>query len=496
MRNKTALSVFACAILAFVAIFATVATRPDSEGITASLTIEAIPTSVAIYFEDGMADNTYSTNITPSADGSISSVETNVRIVTNGVYGYELYLHTTNSNGNMIGQDTGTTLSPMGGTIPNPIPFTASNCNSWGFATPAEDGNFSSAFDSSYTVMNNMPTTIVSSNFASVPTTLTAIHENVSSDLTDKDETRSYYFAFCAGANITADEYKANIVWTAIAIDEPPVIIPPIAENAEFIQNVSNDRCPTNRTWVVDARDNRTYWIRKIPNSGAGGTDLCWMETNLAYAGGGNNQFGDVKNLNERNAGAGRWDVAPANGIPFVRTDVASPVPPSSCTGSAPFSATNCTLPTTGSGNATGANGAQYGYHYNWCGAMGGQTPACNTTATTGFDTSVSICPAGRRLPVSNALNSALVNDFSALNNAVNGGSATSDAGLRSQWLGVYAGNVSDPSSWLAVNVSGNYWSSTISHPANSRIITFGVSQVVVLGLNTKSYGYPVRCVR
>lgn len=38
-------------------------------------------------------------------------------------------------------------------------------------------------------------------------------------------------------------------------------------------------------------RDNRTYWVQKLADG------RCWMLTNLAYAGGGNNSYGDVKAL-------------------------------------------------------------------------------------------------------------------------------------------------------------------------------------------------------
>jgi hypothetical protein len=208
-----------CLTLAFTAILIATLSRPDGESMNFGMTIAETPPSVSIF----IADNDQSTNLTPSTVGSISTIESNIRVTTHEVYGYDLLINTTNSGGNMLGTNTGSTLTPMPGTINNPIPFTTANCNSWGFATPAESGNYSSAFDSAYTILNNAPTTNISSNFASVPTSLTPIHENISNTITSVDESRSYYFAFCANSNTTPDQYKANIVWTAIAIDEPTI---------------------------------------------------------------------------------------------------------------------------------------------------------------------------------------------------------------------------------------------------------------------------------
>ena len=56
------------------------------------------------------------------------------------------------------------------------------------------------------------------------------------------------------------------------------------------IQTVTKANCSTTRTMVRDARDNSTYWIQKLADGN------CWMLTNLAYAGGGTNTYGDVIN--------------------------------------------------------------------------------------------------------------------------------------------------------------------------------------------------------
>ena len=64
----------------------------------------------------------------------------------------------------------------------------------------------------------------------------------------------------------------------------------PISPN---IQTITKASCPTELTLVKDARDNNSYYIKKL-------ADNCWMLTNLAYAGGtsngGTNTYSDVIN--------------------------------------------------------------------------------------------------------------------------------------------------------------------------------------------------------
>ena len=84
----------------------------------------------------------------------------------------------------------------------------------------------------------------------------------------------------------------------------------------------------------------------------------------------------------------------------------------------------------------------------------GTNTSACANATTPAPNTTISICPAGWRLPTQSP-----TNDFTLLNNAVNSGLTNTDAGLRSEWLaqrsGLWYGAFNYQSSY------GYYWSST-----------------------------------
>jgi uncharacterized protein (TIGR02145 family) len=227
------------------------------------------------------------------------------------------------------------------------------------------------------------------------------------------------------------------------------------------MQSLTNANCPTTRGTAFDARNNQVYYVQKI------GT-LCWMETNLRYAGNGNWQSSwgwadDRKPLTHINASG--------NGSSnYTDAQYANPG------GSTDY--TNTT-----------ANGGFYGYLYNWCAAMGGQANACNSTSTSGFDTNTSICPAGWRLPTGNG------GEFQALNNAVNGGSTSNDSGLRSGFLAVYSGGYN--SGLIDQGSYGYVWSSTVNSSTNAYNLNFNAGNVNPgTNNNNKNNGFAVRCVR
>jgi len=245
----------------------------------------------------------------------------------------------------------------------------------------------------------------------------------------------------------------------------------PEAQDGDLMQEIGESiRCPRNRTMLVDARDNRTYWARRIGN-------LCWMETNLAYAGGGNNAFGDTMTLNQNISPTAT--LQPNFGIPAGANPTTYPDAPSTATD--------------GGVNATTR---QYGYMYNWCAAMGNQPAACQTTAATQPNQSVNdgtnvwnVCPRGWRLPIGS--------EFLDLNRGVNNNSGGTDIGLRENWLGMRGGNWGG-GIWAAVGTTGTYWSSTVVSTGNARRFTFTAISVNNQDLNSviKESGGAVRCVR
>lgn len=231
-----------------------------------------------------------------------------------------------------------------------------------------------------------------------------------------------------------------------------------------LIQEITAANCPSERTMVVDARDNHTYWVQKLADGN------CWMLTSLAYAGGGTNTYGDVKTLTNGTGGSTTYTVAS-----YYIHSSANPT-------------TNPTEPSTSTDGGT--TDPQYGYHYNWCAAMGVQTTtsACANATTPAPDTNISICPAGWRLPTGGS-----GGEFTALNNAINGGATNTDAGLRSAWLAQRGGYWNSGFSYQGSG--GYYWSATQRSAGGAHSLDFNSSYVNPASNYGKFLGFSVRCV-
>ena len=234
--------------------------------------------------------------------------------------------------------------------------------------------------------------------------------------------------------------------------------------HGDFIQTVTSTNCPTTRTMVVDARDNHTYWVQKLADG------KCWMLTNLAYAGGGTNTYGDTKTLTDDSNG---WEQTFTLPRYYVHTN-ANPT-------------TNPTEPSDSTDG--GETNPQYGYLYNWCGAMGGQPSACQNAVGAGF-TSASVCPAGWRLPTGGT-NGEFNELIAAIDETTEGLVA---AALPTTWLSQFGG------AWYSTfgeqGSSGRYWSSTQNSSDYAHVLnSYTIWSVDPVYYTYKTNGLSVRCV-
>jgi len=228
------------------------------------------------------------------------------------------------------------------------------------------------------------------------------------------------------------------------------------------IQTITAANCPSTRTRAVDARDNNTYWVQELADG------KCWMLTNLAYAGGGTSTYSDTKTLTNGTGGSPTFTVASY----YVPT-----------TGS------NVTTEPTAPSTSTDGTG-QYGYLYNWCAAMGAQTAtsACANATTPAPNTTISVCPAGWRLPTGG-----VGGEFSTLHEQINDGWSNTDIGFRTNWL------IQRPGAWYSgFFTTGNsyYWSSTQYSASIAASLVADETSVNAESTSiTKNYGMAVRCM-
>lgn len=234
-----------------------------------------------------------------------------------------------------------------------------------------------------------------------------------------------------------------------------------VASDGDYIQTVTAANCPESRIVVRDARDGRSYFVQKLADG------ECWMLTSLAYAGGGSNVYGDVKTIQDGSTDTDITYLAPKYYVHSLANATNYPDTPSASTDG-------------------GVTNPQYGYLYNWCAAMGAQsgTSACLQATTPAPSSSVSICPAGWRLPSG---------EFESLNNTVNGGSTTSATGLFSVLLAQMSGRW-----YMSFTNQGGYgrmWSSVQSNDTGSNVLYFSNSIANPTNVYNKANGLSVRCI-
>ncbi|MCL2094903.1 hypothetical protein FWH13_02180 [Candidatus Saccharibacteria bacterium] len=396
----------------------------------------------------------------PTPDGQIYSSCLNVNVATDNPWGYTLTMRSETANlvsgSNSILAHSGTIAAP-----------TVLSNDRWGFCIPniymqrAGAGVFGNG--GSCGAANNIGSDTAYS-YAGLPTINTIIKRVNNTPSTAAEANTPIRFGVRPTAATPVGTYVATVTITA-SLNAMPL---PTAQNGDIMQEIGRTlSCPTTRTWMIDARDNRTYWVREIPDTRADVGDLCWMETNLAYAGGGTNTYGDVRAI--------------TNSESASSTDAFFMIPPGANPTSNP---TSPSLSTTG--------GGQLGYLYNWCAAMGNQqgTAACTNAAAPLPDANISICPGGWRLPIGGP-----GGEWTLLNNAINSGSTSSTSGLLTNSLFMYSGVWDDYFQYQGEG--GDYWSGTLADATSAWYIwlyshTWGVNPSATADT---SIGLAVRCV-
>lgn len=404
--------------------------------------------------------------------GSIAADCITIAVNTDDSNGYTLNINGP-ASGNLVGGLGGGLIEAKStGTMAAPTTFTNVGTDAtWGFGIPnGQIQGLTLGFDSAYQRLGSSNTTNTA-KYAEVPTTPTTFSKTGRANVLDAsdapiDDIYNIFFAATASTALPDGTYVGMVTISGM-VNANPSFLPP-AMTGQRIQTITATNCPTDRTRVIDARDGATYWVRKVG-------DLCWMETNLAYTGGGSNTYGDaMPAITKGTTGA---DAIFTSGRYFV-----------------PTGSNRTTGTTNPSPNINGTG--QYGYLYNWCAAMGNQPAACQGTAATQPNQSTNngtniynVCPANWRLPTGGS-----GGEVAALNTAVNGGSASNPSGLLKNSLYMYSGNWSNGAFYYQGS-DGYYWSSTIFNATDAYTLDFSSSNVDPASDNNKQNGLSVRCV-
>ena len=374
----------------------------------------------------------------PNANGAFTSGSLDINVSTNALKGYELYISSLTNSTHMKQQinpndETNIVSSNFTGSVNS----TTMQNNSWGYSLDNTD-------------------------FTAIPKKDSATKiKDITGFPTAADLKTTVHFGAKLDTTIPSGHYIADILFTAVAHDNPAKNIHTIATMQEMTPEICNslttptkaatqldtdgshkgdqNYVPTNT--LIDTRDNSTYIVSKLADG------KCWMTQNLRIAG---------KTL------------TPAD------SDVTSnyTIPASNLSGFNTYDVSRAYV------NSDGG-------FYNWYTATAGT--GTQSLSTDGYNTTVSICPKGWRLPASGNNNS----DFQTLYNNYNSSSA-----LRSSPVNLTLSGYAGSSSMYNQGSLGYYWSSTVYSSSYAYFLSLNSSDVVYPSNHyLKYYGFSVRCV-
>ena len=378
--------------------------------------------------------------LTPTLEGVFKTSALDVLISTNAVKGYELYFSskddTTHMKQELYPADE---TSIIASTFTDPKTPETMPANSWGYS------------------LNN-------TDFNQIPKKASEKQiKNITTLPTSADLKTTIHFGVKIDTTISSGRYFADILFTAIAHENP---IPPKGIfTISTMQQMSTDICSATTTpkkesttldtdgshhgdpnyvptkTLTDTRDNNTYTVSKLADG------KCWMTQNLRI-------------INKT--------ITPAD------SDVTSnyTIPASNLSGFDNYDTSNAYVDNT------------YGGYYTWYTATAGT--GTQSLSTEGYNTAVSICPKGWRLPTSRNSTS----DFQILYNNYNSSSALRSSPVNLTLSGfVYSSSMSNQGS------DGWCWSSTVYSSSYAYNLGLNSSGVLPSNFSDKYYGFSVRCV-
>ena len=373
-------------------------------------------------------------NITPTNAGTFTSKSVDALVATNATKGYELYFSSKDEATDMLNTNTAISdkiTSSFTGTVTN----TTMGKNNWGYS------------------MNN-------TDFTAIPKK--SGHKklrNLTTKPTTDELKTTVHFGTKISTNLTAGNYEKSVLFTAVAHANPAKTLHSISKMQQMTPEICAATTTPNKTattldtdgshygdpnyaptkTLVDTRDNNTYTVSKLADG------KCWMTQNLRI-------------INKT--------LTPAD------SDVTSnyTIPASSRSDFNSYDTSNAYVDSDGG-------------FYTWYTATAGT--GTQSLSTQGYNTSVSICPKGWRLPTGGDNG-----EFKILDSNYSSSSA-----LRSNPVNLTLSGVVHNSSRGGQGIGGFHWSSTVYSSGRAYGLYLAISHARPDDYDGKENGYSVRCI-
>ena len=373
-------------------------------------------------------------SITPTNAGTFTSKSVDALVATNAIKGYELYFSSKDEATDMLNTNTAISdkiTSSFTGTVTN----TTMGKNNWGYS------------------LNN-------TDFTAIPKK--SGHKklrNLTTKPTTEELKTTVHFGTKISTNLVAGNYEKSVLFTAVAHANPAKTLHSISKMQQMTPEICAATTTPNKTattldtdgshygdpnyaptkTLTDTRDNNTYTVSKLADG------KCWMTQNLRI-------------INKT--------LTPAD------SDVTSnyTIPASSRSDFNSYDTSNAYVDSDGG-------------FYTWYTATAGT--GTQSLSTQGYNTSVSICPKGWRLPTGGDNG-----EFKILDSNYSSSSA-----LRSNPVNLTLSGVVHNSSRGGQGIGGFHWSSTVYSSGRAYGLYLAISHARPDDYDGKENGYSVRCI-
>lgn len=242
--------------------FATCVDGMETEGCTVSRA--ETETEVKVKTNLSLAvGNKVAMEVTPKSTGGTSIESTRLAVATNSTEGYALYMQASDGLVNASTMNDDAEINKIS-IIKQAATLAEMSNNSYGYFLAKDAADETTKFKALPTTNSMIERT--SSTTVNLPGSDYAYGDNY-----------ALSFGVKVGTELPAGTYSGSVVVSAVA---NPETVRSMAD-LEYMQDMTSDVCARTREGytkqLIDARDNRMYWVTKMKDGN------CWMTQNLAF---------------------------------------------------------------------------------------------------------------------------------------------------------------------------------------------------------------------
>ncbi len=158
------------------------------------------------------SSGTVNIDVTPTASAKCTIASDTVGVLTDSTTGYTLVLNDSDSNNNIVGNNTSTNIPSVSATRTTAAALTA---NTWGYRIDDSGGALGTNFGTGSTSQSNVAPGSISNNKFAAPNTSSSDEIATSTSAANPTVNTSVWYGICADLSVPHDTYNDQVTYTA-----------------------------------------------------------------------------------------------------------------------------------------------------------------------------------------------------------------------------------------------------------------------------------------